>query len=92
MYKIYYHPKVAKEIEKLEKIDSLLLKKIIEDKIGVKPTFVGKNLQGSLKNYRSFRFGKYRILYKVTKDKIFIITIALRKEIYSKAKKRLGLK
>jgi addiction module RelE/StbE family toxin len=91
MYKLFYHPKIKKEIFKLEKVNLLLFKKVVKEKISIKPIIVGKNLQGSLKNYRSLRFGKYRIIYKVTENTIFVIAIGLRKEVYEKAKKRLGM-
>jgi len=59
----------------LSRIDKILLK--LEQN-----PFLGKPLRYSIKNYRSLRVGKYRIIYRIEDDKIFILCFDHRKLIY----------
>ena len=44
----------------------------------------GKPLVGPLKGKKSYRFGKYRVIYEIIEDQllIFVIDINLRKNVY----------
>jgi len=60
--------------EELEK----MVKKVIE-----KPE-IGKPLRYSYRNCRSVRIGKFRIIYKLERDKIIFITFEHRGRVYNK--------
>jgi len=51
------------------------------DQIRVQPG-EGKPLQRELKGYRSFRIGKFRIIYRVTVKEIEIVAVGPRRTIY----------
>ena len=42
----------------------------------------GKPLQRELKGYRSFRIGKFRIIYRVTMKEIEVVAVGPRRTIY----------
>jgi len=46
--------------------------------------FLGKNLKGELKDYRSYRVGDYRVIYMVKRQRVLveIIRVAHRREAY----------
>lgn len=47
----------------------------------------GKSLQRELKGYRSFRIGKFRIIYRITMKKIEIVAVGPRRTIYEETTK-----
>ena len=47
----------------------------------------GKPLQRELKGYRSFRIGKFRIIYRVTVKEIEIVAVGPRRTIYEETTK-----
>jgi len=51
--------------------------------------FAGKALKEELQGYRSFRVGKFRVVYGLTKDIIEIVAIGSRKTIYEETLKLL---
>jgi mRNA-degrading endonuclease RelE of RelBE toxin-antitoxin system len=91
MFEIIAHKKIKGDLKKLSKNEKTIFSKIIETKVRINPVRYGKPLHDSLKNHRSIRFGKYRVIYKITKKKVLISIVGLRKEVYEKARKRLGL-
>lgn len=50
----------------------------------------GKPLQRELAGYRSFRVGKFRIIYRVTAKEIEVIAIGPRSTIYEETTKLIG--
>lgn len=90
-YKINYFYKAKKDLLKFDLPQLLIIKRFIEMKLTNNPIRLGKTLSGNLKNFKSVRLGDYRIIYKVLDDSITIFMIGLRKDVYIKAKKRLGI-
>lgn len=89
MYKVYFHKKVADDLSGVGKKDLALIRKVIDEKITVDPVLFGKNLSNNLKNYKSLRISKYRIIYKIERNKIFILAVGHRKDIYETIISRL---
>ena len=61
------------------------------------PVKKGKALVAELTGFRSLRVARYRVLYKVEKERIIIVAVGIRrggdtKDIYARAKKLLRLK
>ena len=57
----------------------------------------GKALVAELTGFRSLRVARYRVLYKVEKERVIIVAVGIRREgdtkdIYARAKKLLRLK
>lgn len=81
-YKIIFAPTAEKQLMKLTKIVKIRVITAIA-KLATSP-FLGKQLKGILRDYRSYRVGDYRVLYLIQKHKIQIeiIRIAHRKTVY----------
>ncbi|NCS99212.1 type II toxin-antitoxin system RelE/ParE family toxin [Candidatus Parcubacteria bacterium] len=89
MFTADYHPKVEKDLKKIAKTDLELIEKIIVAKLFSRPQLYGKNLRGSLKDYRGLRILKYRVIFKIVRKKVYILAIGHRQEIYQEALKRV---
>ena len=85
MYKILYLPEVVKkQISSLSLPVRSRIKKAVEKKLAIDPIAFGKPLRYSLKGLRRLRVDDYRIIYKIDEkeEKVIIVKIAHRKEIY----------
>ena len=83
VYKIIFKESVEKDLKKINKKDIIKIKNKINNDLSKNP---GKNkqLKGVFKGIYSYRMGNYRILYSILKDKILILQIGDRKNIYKK--------
>ncbi|MBU4484443.1 type II toxin-antitoxin system RelE/ParE family toxin [bacterium] len=81
-YKIVFAPIAEKQLMRLGKIVRIRVVRAIA-KLATDP-FLGKQLKGELKEYRSFRVGDYRVVYFIRKQKIQIeiIRVSHRREVY----------
>ena len=88
-YKILYTPSAAKDIKKLDGSAKQLIETGLE-RIAETPE-IGKPLRKELKGLYSYRVATYRILYKIRKNELIVIIIAIghRKNIYDRIKKAL---
>jgi len=80
-YQILYTKSAFKDIQKLDSV----VKKKIKNKIEIyskNPLFYGKKLLSpKLGSYR-WRAGNYRVVFDIDREKIVILRIGHRKEIY----------
>ena len=67
-----------------------MLEKIINEKLN-EPFSFEKSLYGELRAYRSIKIRKHRIVYKIAKNRVFILIIGHRREIYEKATQEVVL-
>jgi mRNA interferase RelE/StbE len=84
-YQIFYHPDIAKD--DLPDIPANIrerIKRAIEERLLVDPQQYGEPLRRGLQGYRKLRVGDYRIVYRVDKDKIIVLKIGNRKDVYNK--------
>ena len=89
-FEISYHTKVVKEdILSLSLVWRDKIKFAIEEKLTIAPDFFGKPLRRSLKGYRKLRVGDYRVVFRIDKNKIYVLAIMHRSIIYRKITKRL---
>ena len=81
-YKIVFAPIAEKQFLRLTKVIKVRVAGGIA-KLAKDP-YLGKELKGQLKEYRSFRIGDYRVIYYIRRQKIRIeiIRIAHRKNVY----------
>lgn len=80
-------PRAEKELRKIGKMDQIALAKKI--RALTSPESGEEKLKGYVAIFR-VRVGTYRIVFRKTKDEIYIILIGHRKEIYQKVKQLLG--
>jgi mRNA interferase RelE/StbE len=89
-YRIQYHPDVLKDdLPKLNKKEKQRIKKAIEQKLTVDPLLFGAPLRKSLQGYRKLRVGDYRIIFKIQKTQVFVLTIKHRRFVYQNTEKRM---
>lgn len=91
MWEIRYHQDVYQDLKNIPKKFAVQVVKAIEHRLQAQadPTILGKPLRANLSGYFRIRIGDYRVVYKVSHQKIqiFIIAIGLRRdeEIYELA-------
>lgn len=81
-YRLCYHPKVKEDVSGFPKNIKAQLKKAIEGRLLSDPLHYGDPLKKSLAGYRKLRVRDYRIIYRLDKDKIVILKIGHRREVY----------
>jgi mRNA interferase RelE/StbE len=85
-YDVIWH---EDSVEDLKKLDSKAAKKIIgkvKNYLTQDPIKLGARLKGSLKGFRRYRIGEYRVIYAIDHagKKIIILNVNHRKQIYKK--------
>jgi mRNA interferase RelE/StbE len=90
-----YHPEVQDDFRRLGRVEARNIQAVIIDRLqNGEPEKSGKPLHGALAGYRRLRTGATRIVYRIEKQKIEILVIAvgMRRddEVYEKANKRVG--
>jgi len=88
-YKIIYHPGVKDDIQKLSKKQKGIVKRSIEERLGIEPEKFGSLLRRSLKGYWKLRVSDLRVVFKISKNEILILAILHRKNVYDLVKKRI---
>ncbi|MCM8782938.1 MAG: type II toxin-antitoxin system RelE/ParE family toxin [Candidatus Omnitrophica bacterium] len=84
-YTVVYHPDIPKEdLARIPKNMKEAIRHAIETRLLADPFAVGEPLRHSLKGHRKLRVGDYRIIYRIQADKIIILKIGHRKEVYRK--------
>jgi len=85
-YHLYYHPDVKKEdFPDIPKNIKERIRKAIEQRLLIEPVKYGEPLKRGLQGYRKLRVGDYRVVYRVDKERIVVLKIGHRKEVYDKA-------
>lgn len=81
-YKIVFAPTAERQFMRLSRIVRIRVAQAIA-KLAMNP-FLGKQLRGELKDYRSQRVGDWRVVYFIRHQiiQIEIIRIAHRREVY----------
>jgi len=83
--KVILSPKAEKQLKKLGKIDQIIIAKKIRE-VARKNIAKQKKLKG-FKNIFRLRIGDYRLVYKKTKNELYIVLIGHRRDIYKVIKK-----
>ena len=88
-YKFFYHLDVKKiDLPKIYAKNKVMIKAAIEKRLSIHPEIYGKPLRRTLKGYWKLRVGEYRIFYKISNNKIYILGIINRKDVYPEVTKR----
>lgn len=84
MYKVSYLDSIEEDLKKLDKVTAKKILARIETYLAQDPKELGKPLKGDFQGYWRYRWGDYRVVYKISEKEILIIVlrIANRKEVY----------
>jgi mRNA interferase RelE/StbE len=84
MYKVAYSDHVEKDLKRLDKSTTRKILKHIEQHLAQDPHGLGKPLKDEFDGCWRYRYGDYRIIYKIAEKKILIIVLRIghRKSIY----------
>lgn len=84
MYKVAYLDSVENDLRKLGKSIKKKIISQIENYLAKDPKTLGKPLKGEYQGYWRYRWGDYRVIYKIAEREILILILRIghRKEIY----------
>ena len=85
VYKVAYLDSVEEDITKLDKAIARKILNRIETYLACDPKELGKPLKGDFQGYWRYRWGDYRVIYKISEREILIIVLRIsnRKDVYS---------
>lgn len=85
MYKVAYLDSVEEDLKKLDKSTVQKILARIETYLAQDPKELGKPLKGEFQGYWRYRWGDYRVIYKISEREILIIVLRIsnRKDVYS---------
>ncbi|MDP2831150.1 MAG: type II toxin-antitoxin system RelE/ParE family toxin [Candidatus Omnitrophota bacterium] len=85
MYKVAYLDSVEEDLKKLDKSTVRKILNRIEAYLACGPKELGKPLKGEFNGYWRYRWGDYRVIYKISEREILIIVLRIsnRKDVYS---------
>lgn len=88
-YKILYHHKVREEdLRVIEPSFRKRIFKVIESRLINSPDQYGKPLRRPLAGYWKLRVGKFRIVYKIVTNEVWVLAILHRDKVYDFVVKR----
>jgi len=84
-YKVAYLDSVEEDLKKLDKTTVKKILYRIETYLVQDPKELGKPLKGDLQGYWRYRWGDYRVIYKISEREILILILRIsnRKDVYS---------
>jgi len=85
MYKVAYLDSVEEDLKKLDKSTARKILNRIETYLAQDPDGLGKPLKGDFQGYWRYRWGDYRVIYKISEREILILILRIsnRKDVYS---------
>ena len=85
MYKVAYLDSVEKDLKKLDKSTVRKILNRIETYLACDPKELGKPLKGEFQGYWRYRWGDYRVIYKISEREILILVLRIsnRKDVDS---------
>ncbi len=84
MYKVVYLDQVEEDLKKLDRVTIRKILTRIETYLARDPKELGKPLKGDFQGYWRYRWGSYRVIYKISEREILILILRIshRKDIY----------
>ena len=80
---ILYHPQVVTEdLPALNRDLFARIQRAIEHRLATEPTRYGEPLRHQFKGSWKLRVGDYRVIYRVIDQRVLVVAIGHRKEIY----------
>ena len=87
-YRLLYHPRVPKDLKHVNRNTQERIATALENRLAIDPESYGKPLAGSLSGFWKMRVGDYRIIFKISKEEIWVLGIIDRRDVYSEILKR----
>jgi mRNA interferase RelE/StbE len=84
VYKVAYLDQIEKDLKKLDRVIAKKILSRIETYLAADPKGLGKPLKGEFQGYWRYRWGNYRVIYKISEHEILILVlhISRRKDVY----------
>ena len=84
MYKVAYLDRVEEDLKQLDKAIAKKILARIETYLAADPKGLGKPLKGEFQGYWRYRWGDYRVIYKISEREILILILRIghRKAVY----------
>lgn len=84
MYKVAYLDSIEEDLKKLDKPVVRKILSRIETYLAQDPKGLGKALKGDFQGYWRYRWGDYRVIYRIAEAEILVIVLRIshRKEVY----------
>jgi mRNA interferase RelE/StbE len=84
VYKVVYLDQIEEDLKHLDKSTAKKILKRIETYLASDPQRLGKPLKGEFQGYWRYRWGDYRIIYKISQEEILILVLRIshRKQVY----------
>ena len=79
-FKLEFAPRFERRLKALERQDQIRI--LREAQILVENPYAGRRLKGRWEGTYSLRAGVYRIIYTVSQDKVILLTVGHRRDIY----------
>lgn len=83
-YKVVYLDQIEQDLKKLDKSTAKKILVRIETYLASDPKELGKPLKGEFQGYWRYRWGDYRVIYKISEREILILVLRIshRKDVY----------
>jgi mRNA interferase RelE/StbE len=84
VYKVAYLDSIEEDLKKLDKATARKILSRIETYLAQDPKELGKPLKGEFQGYWRYRWGDYRVIYKISEREILILVLRIsnRKDVY----------
>ena len=83
-YTLHYHPGIQQDdLPRIPENMRRRIRKGIESRLLIDPLRFGEPLKRSLRGYRKLRVGDYRVIYRIDGERVVILKIGHRKEVYT---------
>ena len=79
-FKLEFAPRFERRLKALERQDQIRI--LREAQILAENPYAGRRLKGRWEGTYPLRAGVYRIIYTVSQDKVILLTVGHRREIY----------
>lgn len=85
MYKVVYLDSVEEDLKKVDRSTAGKILVRIETYLARDPKGLGKSLKGEFQGYWRYRWGDYRVIYRISEQEILILVLRIgnRKDVYS---------
>ena len=89
-YRPIYHSDIPQDLALIPTNMRERIRRAIENRLLVDPVGYGLPLRKSLQGFRKLRIGDYRVIYRIEDEKVIVLKIGHRKDVYPKVLTRLG--
>ncbi len=88
-YRIVYHHEIPDDLANIPVNIKERIQKAIESRLLVDPINYGLPLRKSLQGHRKLRVGEYRVIYRIEHEKIIVLKIGHRRDVYPETLSRI---